>query len=113
MGKETKPKSEFIKVICMENNGWWSRIFFKRKLSYLQYHLVAMISEEDATLLKKLNYWKESEAERPPNILLVGIDFTSRLNFRRFMNDSVNILETVIQADEMLGYTKSCWKIDL
>jgi hypothetical protein len=41
----------------------------------------------------------------PPNILIIGQDSTSRLNFRRHMRKTLKILES-LGAVEMFGYTR-------
>jgi hypothetical protein len=64
----------------------------------------------------KLDFWRRrrstssnvpppSSDEIPPNILIIGQDSTSRLNFRRHMTKTVKILES-LGAVEMMGYTK-------
>lgn len=41
----------------------------------------------------------------PPNIIVLGIDSTSRLNFLRYMSQTIEVLES-LGAKEMLGFTK-------
>jgi len=48
---------------------------------------------------------QNQEIVRPPNVLIIGLDSTSRLNFRRFMPKTLSVLER-IGAFEMMGYTK-------
>jgi hypothetical protein len=45
------------------------------------------------------------EHTAPPNILILGQDSTSRLNFKRRTTKTVGILES-LGAVEMLGYTR-------
>jgi hypothetical protein len=65
---------------------------------------------------QKLDFWQRQRStsdsnvpppsdEIPPNILIIGQDSTSRLNFRRHMTKTVKILES-LGAVEMMGYTK-------
>lgn len=41
----------------------------------------------------------------PPNIIILGIDSASRLNFKRFMTNTIQVLES-LGAVEMLGFNK-------
>jgi hypothetical protein len=65
---------------------------------------------------QKLDFWRRRRStsssnvpptsdEIPQNILIIGQDSTSRLNFRRHMTKTVKILES-LGALEMMGYTK-------
>jgi hypothetical protein len=65
---------------------------------------------------QKVDFWRRRRStsssnvpppsdEIPPNILIIGHDSTSRLNFRRHMTKTVKILES-LGAVEMMGYTK-------
>lgn len=83
-------------------------------------------SESSRNIAKKLAWWKDclsksgnanmgSRTElcqqfrdygRPPNILVIGWDSSSRNNFHRFMHRTVDILENIIKPVEMVGYNK-------
>lgn len=107
----TQPKSGFIGVICKGTSIFGKSTFYKN------FHLIAKIPSDDKVLAKKLNYWKQCQKDnsckgnegkkgRPPNVLLIGIDSTSRLNFHRHMAHSKAILQRRLGAIEMNGFTK-------
>lgn len=112
MKNVTKPQHGYIRVVCSVKY-----FFFIDKHIYKNFHLVAKFPEKDANFNAKLSYWKscsfgENGTEcpyrhnsAPPNVLLLGMDSTSRLNFHRFMSKSVQVLKE-IGAIEMVGYTK-------
>lgn len=114
MGKVTQPKSGFIGVICKGIS------LFLKGTVYKNFHLIAKIPPGDKILAKKLNYWKKCKKEssckgvkgrkgRPPNVLMIGIDSTSRLNFHRHMPHSKAILQRRLGAIEMNGFTKGSY----
>jgi len=90
---------------------------------YRGYHGSALTKDVEATaqstspesqkpsLLSKVDHWKSKKElntsgdNLPPNILLIGQDSTSRLNFRRNMINTMQVLES-LGAVEMLGYVK-------
>jgi len=110
--ERTLVKSEFLVVEC----SWPIGV----KVIYKGYHGSAVTKDLEATAkktskeskkpstLSKVNHWKNQKDtldNRPPNIVLVGQDSTSRLNFRRNMLKTMNVLES-LGAVEMRGYTK-------
>ncbi len=112
MQKETQPEGSFIRVTCKSLPSSLERIIYRNL------HLVANFPTEEKALAKKLEYWKRCKKDenvrcrwkkgmrRPPNVLLIGIDSTSRLNFHRHLPLSKILLETELGAIEMNGYTK-------
>lgn len=77
---------------------------------YKMYHAVATLDKADPIqhdrIQRKRERWENvgRKIRRPPNILVISQDSTSRLNLRRFMNKTVNILNS-LGAVEMLGYS--------
>jgi Zn-dependent M16 (insulinase) family peptidase len=55
----------------------------------------------------KINYWKfnKKHEKSPPNVIIIVLDSTSRLNFQRQMPNTVKMLQN-LKAVEMLGFTK-------
>lgn len=109
--KYTKPKhyfkfgdivevnDEFIRVICYNRT--------KSKI-YRDYHYFV---GNNKVLQTQNNGTAESEqrtetTERRMNVLLLGLDSISRLNFYRQMNESANVLLNDMHAFEMFGYNK-------
>lgn len=117
MTNVTKPHSNQIVVTCTSGKLW-------NKLHYKNFHLVAAFSNDTDNFKHfsdKISFWKNCRVSRentsaycktiqkhgsPPNVLLIGIDSTSRLNFHRFLKKTVNVLEKKLGAVEMTGYTK-------
>jgi hypothetical protein len=117
----TTPSSEHIRVIC-QIQYLHDEVF---PVVYKNFHALALTSPKGVE--KVIKRWKlideDEEAERklsssqipsdkipgpverPPNVIMIGMDSTSRLNFRRSMFKTRQILEQ-IGAHEMLGYTK-------
>jgi hypothetical protein len=65
----------------------------------------------NSTVKRKEKFWTTNNGKVnvydvivPPNILIIGQDSTSRLNFRRHMRKTLKILES-LGAVEMLGYS--------
>lgn len=132
----TKPNSGFVKVTCTSaNKGWlhsWMTWLLSRRLSYVHFHAIAMFpnkpvsGESNDTISQKLEFWNKcaarntsgskdngkiacaraSSGRRPPNVLVIGIDSTSRMNFHRFLHRTVKVLEDTIEAADMKGNTK-------
>ncbi len=85
-------------------------------LVYRAWHGIATIKRNlrKTTIQEKIDFWQQHKAkkdydnnsnERPPNILVVGLDSTSRINFNRNMQQTRKLLES-LDAVEMFGYTK-------
>lgn len=55
--------------------------------------------------LKKHRLSLEQMEVLPPNIIVLGLDSTTRLNFRRFMTQTIQTLES-LGAVEMLGFNR-------
>jgi hypothetical protein len=73
------------------------------------YHEIATFNkvdpiQRDRIERKRLMWGNKADSERPPNILIIGHDSTSRLNFRRFMNTTIKLLNG-LGSVEMLGYS--------
>lgn len=62
----------------------------------------------NANKIKELKALWNGTKEIPPNVLVIGLDTTSRLNFRRNMPQTREVLEG-LNAVEMMGYTKSTY----
>ncbi|ODN02109.1 hypothetical protein Ocin01_04569 [Orchesella cincta] len=129
MEKVTVPKSDFVKVTCKEIR------VLPGGLSYVNFHAVPTFgtgrenSTSSRSIQRKISFWKNclnakhknadqlSEEEKscgrllttagpPPNVLVLGMDSTSQINFKRFMHRTVKLLEGTIDAVELKGYTK-------
>lgn len=74
--------------------------FFEMWLIYRDFHSIVTISDD-----KRKNDDKKDFDDKPPNVVILGIDSTSRLNFRRMMPRTVAKLEE-LKAVELKGYTK-------
>jgi hypothetical protein len=83
-------------------------------VKYRMFHGSAFAAERhsNSTVKRKERFWTTNngkvnveEHTAPPNILILGQDSTSRLNFKRRMTKTVGILES-LGAVEMLGYTR-------
>ncbi|OXA63650.1 hypothetical protein Fcan01_03216, partial [Folsomia candida] len=102
---KTKISAEFIVVECsIKNKG------SNEPPKYRMWHGIATTSniERKHLIKRKLEFWKKHKTEtnyRPPNILIIGHDSTSRLNFRRQMPKTLTVLEN-LGAVEMLGYMR-------
>lgn len=77
---------------------------------YRAFHGKAAISSESSKsqmIAKKIDFWKNRKPDEvlPPNVIIFGLDSTSRLNFRRNMFEAKAFLESV-GAVEMNGYVK-------
>ena len=110
----TEPNSEFIFVTCEPKYFYW---YFDERLTsktvYKNFHaLLPKLKIESEEVVSKTRYWENesnyiqgSPNKRPPNVVVLGIDATSRLNFRRSMPKTIKLLES-IGSHEFLGYTK-------
>jgi len=105
---------EFVIVECASTIRKMARFL----VTYRAFHGSAITGAHDKEQVKKkISYWKKQDDEEsskrqekmeerhPPNVLIVGLDSTSRLNFRRYMTKTLALLER-IGAVEMLGFNK-------
>jgi hypothetical protein len=83
-------------------------------VKYRMFHGSAFAAQRhsNSTVKRKEKFWTTNKEEvnveeqtAPPNILILGQDSTSRLNFRRRMRKTLGILES-LGAVEMFGYTR-------
>ncbi len=106
MAEETQPISGLVKVTCSHKTGTHQ----PPVKIHTHFHLIAVLPNNDKPLQNKLEYWKErsrtSNDSLPPNVLIIGLDSTSRLNFRRMLPGVVSLLKNDLQAVELKGYTK-------
>ncbi|XP_035709396.1 uncharacterized protein LOC110852812 isoform X2 [Folsomia candida] len=102
-------KAEYIMVECSS-----SGMVLPNLIKYRGYHAIAQPSRSAVTA-NKIKQWetyredlrRENKVDTPPpNIIVIGLDTTSRLNLRRNMIKSVETLER-LGAVEMKGYTKA------
>ncbi|KOB70455.1 Uncharacterized protein OBRU01_05477 [Operophtera brumata] len=84
-------RDEFVRVICS---------YYSKKI-YEQYFLFA----PQKKFMKHDNKAEKSMNESAYNVLILGIDGVSRLNFQRTMPNTVNLLKSK-GAMEMMGYNK-------
>lgn len=87
-GETVKVNYEFIKVVC--KNSITDTIIYK------DHHFFVPRS-------RNVNA-KQSNSK--PNIMLIGLDSLSRLNFHRQMNKSVSVMLNELKAIEFFGYNK-------
>ncbi|XP_012139050.1 uncharacterized protein LOC100878029 isoform X2 [Megachile rotundata] len=89
----TEISTEFVKVECSRNN----------EVIYKDYHVFL---PRLSTTEKRCEKAKAANPKRDfLNLLIVGIDSVSRINFHRMMPHTVQALQS-LGAVEMLGYTK-------
>jgi hypothetical protein len=95
--EETELKAEFIMVEC-----GLGLIFPK----YRAWHGIGLVVPK-SKVEAKINYWKfnKKHEKSPPNVIIIVLDSTSRLNFQRQMPNTVKMLQN-LKAVEMLGFTK-------
>lgn len=107
-------KAEYIMVECSS-----SGMVLPNLIKYRGYHAIAQPSRSAVTA-NKIKQWetyredlrRENKVDTPPpNIIVIGLDTTSRLNLRRNMIKSVETLER-LGAVEMKGYTKGEFRVD-
>lgn len=82
----------------------------------VDYEFVSVIcknSVTDATLYKDHHFFvpvpsinAAEDAKYKPNVMVIGIDSLSRLNFHRQMNKSVSVMLNDLRAIELFGYNK-------
>jgi hypothetical protein len=96
--EETELRHEFIMVECGQK--WISGLS-----QYRSWHGIGLVVS-GSKVEAKIQYWKTKEQTRlPPNVVIIGLDSTSRLNVQRNMPKMKEILQK-LGAVEMLGYTK-------
>jgi len=99
LSKETTPVSEFIRVFCTVTS--WP---FIMDTVYREFHAIPLLARESSK--EKLKKWtNKNESNRPPNIVMIGIDSISRMNFHRSFNETLLELQK-LDSVELLGYTK-------
>jgi hypothetical protein len=92
-------------------NRFGARMSRSSKVKYRMFHGSALAAQRpsNSTVKRKEKFWTTNNEEvnviAPPNILIIGQDSTTRLNFRRHMTQTVKILES-LGAVEMMGYTR-------
>lgn len=87
-GETVKVNYEFIEVICKSS--------ITDTVIYKDHHFFIPVS---ATA-------KVQDSKYKPNIMIIGIDSMSRLNFHRQMNKSVSVMLNQLRAIEFFGYNK-------
>ena len=107
---------EFLRVQC--KGKYWP---FTSDILYREFHAIPHHPKNSETE-KKIKFWakkkksqfttssdrkdsNQGSIEKPPNVVIVGIDSMSRLSFHRNMPKTKKVLED-LGAYEMLGYTK-------
>jgi hypothetical protein len=108
---------EFIVVECENSdllNQLAATILRLSSVKYRMFHGSAFAAQRpsNSTVKRKEKFWQTNNGKvnvqdviAPPNILILGQDSTSRLNFKRRMTKTLGILES-LGAVEMLGYTR-------
>lgn len=88
---------EFVRVRCFnENNG----------IIYTNYHQF-IFKQYDNEKRKSIEFKKHrSSVTETLNVLMIGVDAISRLNFERYMRKTKEFLHEQLQAFDMLGYNK-------
>jgi hypothetical protein len=98
--EETELRNEFIMVECGHGMNLTSDV-----LPYRAWHGTGVVVQ-GSKVEAKIQYWKTKEQTRlPPNVVIIGLDSTTRLNVQRNMPKMKEILQK-LGAVEMLGYTK-------
>ena len=95
--KDVRIPDEFIRVACYGTEG---------SLLYTNFH--AMIHRKvnvEKRCAKQSKQFKEKHKRRP-NVIIVGVDSVSRLNFIRQMPNTRRFLLNNLSAVELLGYNK-------
>lgn len=113
----TEPGAAYIFVMCEPRDLSWYYDEHQTPLAshavYKNFHALVPKGKSD-DVLKKVKYWENagpspkiqgSPRNRPPNVLVIGMDSVSRLLFRRGMSETIKMLEDM-GAHEMLGFTK-------
>ncbi|XP_021376806.1 uncharacterized protein LOC110465364 [Mizuhopecten yessoensis] len=91
---------EFCLVICVDTND--------TKLT--QQHFAFVIRNETLIRLRQevsnITDGMNLSAKRRMNVVMIGLESTSRLNFIRHMNFTKNFLQNAMAAVELIGYNK-------
>lgn len=87
-GETVKVNDEFIKVICKRS--------VTDEIIYKDHHFFVPLSASV----------NDNDAKYKPNIMVIGLDSMSRLNFHRQMNKSVSVMLNKLRAIEFFGYNK-------
>lgn len=95
-----KVPHDYVKTFCMSTSvPLFEDVLYRDYFAFAQ----APVGSEAES---KISKWDSVPlSDRPPNVLLIGIDTNSRLNSRRQLHQSLKILRE-LGAIEMLGYTK-------
>jgi hypothetical protein len=101
-------------MVECENTGLFNQlapaILRLSSVKYRMFHGSAFAAQRhsNSTVKRKEKFWTTNDGKGnvivSPNILIIGQDSTSRLNFRRHMRKTLKILES-LGAVEMLGYS--------
>lgn len=106
-GDVVRVPEEYIRVIC--------RVFGRKKPIYEDYHFFMQnkqtthestkrkISDDNKNVPNDDEKNKNNEAM---NVMVIGIDSVSRLNFHRRMNETADVLLKNLKAIEMYGFNK-------
>lgn len=106
-GDVVKVVDEFVRVIC--------RINKKNKEIYRDYHFFILnkLLESEATNIESNDINIEDndtsakhKTDRKMNVMVIGLDSLSRLNFHRRMNESAEVLLNELNAVEFFGFNK-------
>jgi hypothetical protein len=73
---------------------------------YRSWHVTGVVVS-GSRVEAKIKYWKQKIKPLPPNVVIIGLDSTSRLNVERNMPQMKEVLQK-LKAVEILGYTKGC-----
>lgn len=87
-GETVKVNYEFIKVICKSSAT--------NAIIYQDHHFFVPL----------LTHVNVDDSKYKPNIMVIGLDSMSRLNFHRQMNKSVSVMLNKLRAIEFFGYNK-------
>ncbi|XP_031623162.1 uncharacterized protein LOC116340686 isoform X2 [Contarinia nasturtii] len=106
-GDVVRVPEEFIRVIC--------RVLGRKKAIYEDYHF---FTKNKKTTTESLNHKtrmanddnnndsEKNKSNEPINVMVIGIDSVSRLNFHRRMNETADVLLNNLKAIEMFGFNK-------
>lgn len=91
-GDIVKVTDEFIRVICRNK---------RKKEIYRNYHYFVPNKRNAEDTVNK-----DKTTKKQMNVMVIGLDSISRLNFHRRMNESVGVLLNELRAIELFGYNK-------